>query len=76
MYRAPWLCPVLLGVSGGVGPLAACARAGAAGPSFGWHYLSNATCLIQASFVFYGIACLIRLIEVAALFATFEENLC
>ena len=34
-------------------------------------YLSNA-----ASFVFYGIACLMRLIEVTALFATFEENMC
>ena len=29
-----------------------------------------------ASSVFYGITCLIRLIEVAAPFATFEENLC
>ena len=37
----------------------------------------NATCLIRTdSFVFYGITCLIRLIECAALFATFEENLC
>ena len=34
-------------------------------------YLSNA-----ASFVFYGVACLIRLIEFATFFATFEERLC
>ena len=34
-------------------------------------YLSN-----TASFVFYGITRLIRLIESAALFATFEENMC
>ena len=34
-------------------------------------YLSN-----TASFVFYGITCLIRLIELAALFNTFEENMC
>ena len=37
----------------------------------GWHYLSNAV-----SFVFYGITCLMRLVEVAALFATIEENVC
>ena len=29
-----------------------------------------------ASFVFYGITCLIRLIQFAAFFATFEENMC
>ena len=34
-------------------------------------YLSNA-----ASCVFYGIACLTRLIEFAAVFATFEEHMC
>ena len=34
-----------------------------------WRYLSN-----TASFVFYGITCLIRLIEFVALFVTFEEN--
>ena len=38
----------------------------------GWHYryLSN-----TASFVFYDIACLIRPIEFAALFADVEDNL-
>ena len=41
----------------------------------GWHYLSKATCLIRPH-VFYGITCLIRLIEFAALFTTFEENRC
>ena len=40
----------------------------------GWHHLSNATCLIRP--VFYGITCLMRLIEFAASFATFEENMC
>ena len=30
----------------------------------------------RVSFVFYGNACLIRLIEFAALFAAFEENMC
>ena len=35
------------------------------------HYLSNAT-----SFVLYGITCLIRLNELAALFAAVEENVC
>ena len=34
-------------------------------------YLSDA-----ASFVFYGITCLMRLIEFAASFVTFEENMC
>ena len=37
----------------------------------GWRYLSNA-----ASFVFYSITCLIRLIEFAALFTTFAEHMC
>ena len=43
-----------------------------AGVAFGWHYMSDD----MASFVFYGITCLIRLIEVAPLFTTFEENIC
>ena len=30
----------------------------------------------MASCVFYGITCLIRLIELATLFATFEERVC
>ena len=29
-----------------------------------------------ASFVIYGTACLIRLVELAAFFATFEESVC
>ena len=42
----------------------------------GRHYLSNATYLSNAaSFVFCGMTCLIRLIEVATLFATVEENM-
>ena len=37
--------------------------------------LSNATCLINTtSSVFYGITCLTRLVEFAALFVTFEER--
>ena len=40
-----------------------------------WHYLSNATCLKQASFVFNGITCLIRLIGFAALSFMVEEHL-
>ena len=40
----------------------------------GWHYLSNAT--NTASIGFYGITCLIRLTEFAALFATCEEHMC
>ena len=43
--------------------------------SFGWHYLSKRYLSNTASLVFYGITCLIRLIEFAALFATIEENL-
>ena len=42
------------------------------GPILGWHYLSNDA----ASFDFYGITCLIRLIEFAALLTTFEETMC
>ena len=42
--------------------------------SVGWHCLSNATCLNTALFVSYGVTCLIRLIEFAALFATFQER--
>ena len=43
--------------------------------------LGGTTCLTlyftnTALFVFYGIACLIRLIEFAALFATSEEHMC
>ena len=52
-------------------------RAGVAALTFGWHYLSNARYLSKAaSFVFYGVTCLIRLIEFAACFAKFEENMC
>ena len=29
-----------------------------------------------ASFVFYGVACLIRRVDFAALFTTFEEHAC
>ena len=36
-----------------------------------YRYLSN-----TASFVFFGITCLITLIEVAALLTTFEEEMC
>ena len=35
----------------------------------------NSACLIQASCVFYGITCLIRLFEFAKFVTTFEENL-
>ena len=42
--------------------------------------MGGITCLTllvyYGSFVFYGITCLIRLVEFAALFATFEENTC
>ena len=41
----------------------------------GWHYLSSATCLMRPR-VFYGITCLIRLIELAASFAAFEGHMC
>ena len=44
--------------------------------SIGRRRLSSATCLTNtASFIFYGITCLTLLIDFAALFATFEENL-
>ena len=39
-------------------------------------YLSNATCLMRPHVVVHGTACLIRLLESAALFATFEEDMC
>ena len=42
----------------------------AAPQRLGRDYLSNA-----ASFVFYGIACLVRLIEFAAFFVAFEEHM-
>ena len=41
-----------------------------------WHYLFNVSCLIRPHLFFYGITCLISLIEFAALFASFEENVC
>ena len=42
----------------------------------GWDYLSNASYLSNAAlFVFYGITCLTRLVDVATLFATFEETM-
>ena len=45
-------------------------------PTLGWHYLSNTTCLIWPHlFSTALITCPIRLIEFAALFTTFEENL-
>ena len=37
--------------------------------------LGGTTCLNTASFVFHGIACLIRLLESAAFFATSKESL-
>ena len=37
--------------------------------------LSDATCLMAASFVFYGIACLTWLMHFATLFTTFEEHM-
>ena len=43
----------------------------------GWHYLTNATCLMRPRcFCFYGITCLIQLIRFATGFATFEESAC
>ena len=44
--------------------------------SIGWRYLSNATCPIRPSFVFYSITYLTRLMKCAALFVTFEESAC
>ena len=46
-------------------------------PTLGWHYLSHATCLVRPHlFLFRASACLIiRLIEFAALFVTFEEDI-
>ena len=49
-------------------------RISAAG--IGWHYLSNASCLIRPHVFSYGITCPMRLIEVAAVFTTFEEDVC
>ena len=55
-----------------LGPLpAAAARSGGTsrrlrGPRLGWHYLSDATYLLNTGLIcFYGIACLIRLTEFA-----------
>ena len=42
----------------------------------GTNYLSNATCLRWPRLFVYGIACLIRLVESATLFVTFEESVC
>ena len=52
-----------LGSEGTVGPTRAVRGSGRAPPTIGWHYLSNATCLMRPH-VFYGIACLIWLIDV------------
>ena len=44
--------------------------------TFGRHYLSNTTCLIQPRLLSTTlIPCLIQLITIAELFATFEDNL-
>ena len=45
-------------------------------PEAGWHYLSNATCLMRPHLFSTALLVLIRLIiEFAAFFATFEENM-
>ena len=41
----------------------------------GWHYWSNATCLMRPHLFSRAFLSLIRIIELAAVFATFEENL-
>ena len=43
---------------------------------FRWHYMSKRYLSNMTSFVFYGITCLMRLIEMATLFTTFEEHMC
>ena len=42
----------------------------------GRRYLSSATFVRCGLICFYGITCLIRRIEFAALFTTFEESMC
>ena len=60
-------------------PAAALPALGAASPPtwMGRHYLSNAACLYNAALrVFYGATCLLRPVESATLFATFEDIVC
>ena len=45
-------------------------------PYLGWHYLSHGYLSNRASFDFYGITVLIRLIEFAALLTIVEEHMC
>ena len=57
-------------------PAPAKAAAALLRPFARWRYLSNATCLIQPHLLSTALLVLVRLIEFAASFTTFEEETC